>query len=80
MDAKQEFDKVFSAGWPGQFTPTVYPASLFRALNLGAHTVKHSQSGRVFAPVENTMQANHYVAIYQDDVGNRYTVTVEAVK
>jgi hypothetical protein len=58
--------------------PIVYPASLFHALNLGVHKVKHGQSGLSFIPVGCKMQANCYVANYQDDLGNRYTVTVEA--
>jgi len=58
--------------------PIVYPACLFHALNLAVHRVKHSQSGRAFVPTGCKMQSNHYVANYQDDIGNNYTVTVEA--
>lgn len=63
---------------PVTMPPIVYPASLFHALNLAMHRVKHSQSGLSFIPVGCKMQANSYVAEYGDERGNRYTVTVEA--
>lgn len=58
--------------------PIVYPSSLFDALNLAVHSVQHVASGRSFTPTGFKMQANHYVANYHDDLGNNYTVTVEA--
>lgn len=63
---------------PVTMPPIVYPACLFHALNLAMHRVKHGQSGRSFLPTGYQMQANRYVANYQDDLGNKYTVTVEA--
>ena len=63
---------------PVTMPPVVYPGSLFHALNLGLHAVKHYAAGITFYPALNEMTANRYVASYQDDLGNRYTVTVEA--
>lgn len=63
---------------PVTMPPIVYPACLFHALNLAMHRVKHGQSGRVFTPDGYQMQSNRHVANYQDDLGNKYTVTVEA--